>query len=338
VLVATLIGAGAFSLVYWPLRELRQVEALLEEVSSRQRLFEFRLAGAGYAPVEGRRNEEKSSFAKPIVLLDAQSRIARQLARDPDNAEWLRLRARAEMLDRDYDAAVSTLKRASDVKPEDVTLLADLGCAYALRAERERRDIDYGAAIEMLWRFLHARPESPVALFNRAVVYERMFLYADAVKDWEHYLKLDRAGGWADEARRRKQAIERKVAAREEAVKSLASAAGYVKSVKDGRAYDPEFYLDAAITSWLPAAASDETAAEAVRTLARLLKEKHQDPWLEDLLRVKQDPRYWEATEHLAAARTHNLAERPDRALHEARAAKIIYGQTGVHGGDVGAH
>src|SRR5207249_4201253 len=143
-----------------------------------------------------------------------------------------------------------------------------------------------------LWRHLRARPDSPVALFNRAVVYERMFLYEDARKDWEHYLKLDPAGGWAQEARGRKESIERKMAAREEAVNSLASAAGYVEAVKSGRAWDPEFYLDTAVAGWLPAAATDATAAEAVRILARLLREKHGDGWLDDLLRAKQDERY----------------------------------------------
>src|SRR5262249_49880193 len=150
---------------------------------------------------------------------------------------------------------------------------ADLGCAYALRAQGERREIDYGAAIDMLWRFLRVRPDSPVALFNRAVVYERMFLYDDAVKDWEHYLKLDPTGGWAEEARGRKQAIERKMAFREQALRSLASASGYLRAVKAGQAYAPEFYLEPAVTTWLPAAGSDAPSREALEMLARLLRE-----------------------------------------------------------------
>ena len=336
-LAAALIGAGVFSVSHWPAWELRSAETRLAEAYGQQRLFEFRLAGGAYVPVQNRRDNERSAFAKPIVLLEAENRIAGRLARDPDNVEWLRLRARAEMLDRDYDAAVSTLKRASDARPEDVTLLGELGCAYALRAEGQQRAIDYGAALEMLWRFLRARPDSPVALFNRAVVYERMFLYADAVKDWEHYLELDPAGGWADEARGRKQAIERKMLAREQAVKSLASAAGYLEAVQHGRAFDPEFYLQAAMTSWLSAAASDASAAEAVKLLGRLLKETHKDPWLEDLLRAKPDARYWEAAEHLVQARRHNLAEHPERGLEEARRARRSYREAGTQAGEVWA-
>src|SRR5262249_34410872 len=152
--------------------------------------------------------------------------------------------------------------------------------------------------IDTLWRYLRAKPDSPVALFNRAVVYERMFLFDDAVKDWEHYLKLDPSGGWAQEARGRKQAIDQKVAARGQAMKSLAGASGYLESVKNGRAWDPEFYLESAVTTWLPASANDAAAGGAVRMLARLLREKHKDSWLEDLLSAKQDERYREATAH----------------------------------------
>ena len=185
-----------------PGRELRSAGALLAEAYSKQRVFELRLPDASYTAVERQPIAEASSFSRPIALLEAESRIALHLGKNPDDAQWLRLRARAEMLDRHYDDAVSTLKRATDAQPDDVSLLADLGCAYALRAEGEKRDIDYGAAIDMLWRFLRAKPDSPVALFNRAVVYERMFLYDDARKDWEHYLKLDSSSGWATEASR----------------------------------------------------------------------------------------------------------------------------------------
>src|SRR5262249_37638479 len=163
-----------------------------------QRVFEFRLPAASYARVESpQQGAERSAFTRPIVLLEAESRIAEHLAKDPEDAQWLRLRARAEMLDQDYDDAVSTLRPAAAAQPRDVALLAELGCAYALRAGGDRREIDYGAAIDTLWRFLRVSPNSPVALFNRAVVYERLFLYDDAMRDWADYLKLDPSGGWA---------------------------------------------------------------------------------------------------------------------------------------------
>jgi len=43
-----------------------------------------------------------------------------------------------------------------------------------------------------------------VALFNRALVYERMKKPGDASADWERYLELDPDGEWAAEARQNK--------------------------------------------------------------------------------------------------------------------------------------
>jgi tetratricopeptide (TPR) repeat protein len=124
--------------------------------------------------------------------------------------KWLELRARAEMLGRDPDTAISTLQRALERKPDAPGLTADLGMAYALRAEVSNRNIDYGYAIEYLGRSLKARPDDSVAIFNRAIVYERMLLYEDAIRDWRRYLELDPSGPWREEAQQRLAGLEQK--------------------------------------------------------------------------------------------------------------------------------
>ena len=338
--LALAAGTALIALASWmawwisamPLRELPSTAALLGQAYTGRRTSELRLPGA-YAPVRVRGRDDRSTFARPIALLEAESRIASRLAANPDDPDWLRLRARADMLDGDYEDAVSIMRRTVDMRPEDVSLLADLGAAYAMRAEGEHREIDYGAAIDTFWRVLRVRPDFPLAVFNRAVVYERMFLFDDARQDWGRYLQLDPNGGWAAEARGRRQMIERKMEARDQAAKSLASASGYLQAVKAGRAYDPEFYLDHAVMAWLPAAAHDASAREAVVMLAQLLREKHEDPWLEDLLKAKPDTRFWDATEHLAAAAKHNLADEAEGALSEARLAERDYRAAGVRAG-----
>ena len=167
-----LLGVGLWQFRTRQARELRSAEALLAEAYSRQRTFEFRLPATSYSSVltEVREGPE---FSRPISLLEAESRIAGHLAKDHDNPDWLRLRARAEMLDKDPEAAIATLQRALEEHPEDPDLLADLGVAYALRADAQNRDVDLGYAIEYLSRSLKAKPNSLVTTFNRAVVYER---------------------------------------------------------------------------------------------------------------------------------------------------------------------
>ena len=327
-----LIGLGWWWIHSLPPRELRSTEALLADAYTEQRTSELRLPGS-YSPLHGK--VDGATFSRPTVLLEAESRIARRLAANPDDPDWLRLRARGDILDGDYDDSVSTMRRAVDARPEDSSLLADLGVAYAMRAEGEHREIDYGAAIDIFWRVLRSRPDYELAVFNRAVVYERMFLYDDARKGWDRYLQLDSTGGWAAEARGRQQAIERRMEARDQATKSLASASGYLQAVKEGRAYDPEFYLDHAVIDWLPAADTDRIARGALGTLAQLLREKHGDPWLEDLLKAKPDARYREATAHLAAARRHNLADEAEGALADAREAEREYRVAGARAGEL---
>ena len=94
VIVTALMGTGWRWIATAPSRELRSADGLLAQAYSKQRLFEVRLPAAFYAPVEIQKGDERSAFSKPIVLLEAESLIAQRLAKNPDDAQWLRLRAR----------------------------------------------------------------------------------------------------------------------------------------------------------------------------------------------------------------------------------------------------
>jgi hypothetical protein len=50
---------------------------------------------------------------------------------------------------------------------------------------------------------LKIAPDDPVALFNRAIVYQRMHLYDQAIENCRHYLRVDPKSKWTDEARKR---------------------------------------------------------------------------------------------------------------------------------------
>ena len=201
------VGGGWFTWNQWfasnPAR-------LIAKAYTQQRPFEFRIPGAAHAAARQERRGMGSAFQKPSALLEAEASIARELEKHPDDVKWLELRARAEMLGREPEAAVGTLQHALERKPDDPDLMADLGMAYALRAEAPNHDVDYGYAIEYLGRSLKAKPNSPEAVFNRALLYERMFLYDDAIREWRHYLELDTSGSWKVEAQRRLAELEQK--------------------------------------------------------------------------------------------------------------------------------
>src|SRR6266849_202778 len=64
-------------------RELRSADALLSEAYTKERKFELRLPAASYAPLATSRDDDKSALSRPVALLEAESLIAQQLARNP---------------------------------------------------------------------------------------------------------------------------------------------------------------------------------------------------------------------------------------------------------------
>jgi tetratricopeptide (TPR) repeat protein len=204
--VVLAVGAGWWAWAHWSAGDPAR---LLAKAYTQQRPYDFRMPGATQAGVRMERGA-KSSFQRPAALLEAEAKIARELEKDPDSVKFLDLRARAEMLGWDPETAIATLQRALEHKPDDPDLMADLGIAYALRAEVQNRDVDYGYASEYLSRALKAKPNAGEAVFNRAVVYDRMFLYEDAIREWRHYLELDPNGAWREEAERRLADLEQK--------------------------------------------------------------------------------------------------------------------------------
>ena len=68
--------------------------------------------------------------------------------------------------------------------PDSLPALIDLATAHFERAEKEQRPIDYGTAVELLGKVLAKSPDNGVALFNRAMIYEKLSAYHEALADW----------------------------------------------------------------------------------------------------------------------------------------------------------
>src|SRR5262249_2633675 len=123
---------------------------------------------------------------------------------------WLDRKGRAELLDGDYKSAIVTLRRAKDLNVAP-TILTDLATAYFERGEAEDNPADYQTALDLLDAVLRQNPDDRVALFNRAIIYERMFLFREAAKDWEKYLSFSSGDDWKEEARQHLAEIQKKL-------------------------------------------------------------------------------------------------------------------------------
>src|SRR5580658_4380320 len=207
-------GIVAVAVVAWiGVRTLHppSAEQLLAQAYSEHRTLEVRIPGARYAPMQAERGTGQSDFDKPHSLLKAKDLIGEALSKNPNDPKWLQARARAELLDGNYESAIKSLQRALETQSDSPSLLTDLGSAYFVRAESANRPIDYGRAIDSFGKALAKLPDDRVALFNQALACERMFLYTQAVDDWEHYLRVDPEGEWSDDARRRLTALREKI-------------------------------------------------------------------------------------------------------------------------------
>jgi len=187
------------------------VNQLLAQAYAEQRTIELRMPGAQHAPTRIERGRRRSHLNRPMSLLDAESIIRHGLDKHPEDPAWLDKRGRAELLEGDYESAIATLRRANDLQNAAPAIPTDLATAYFERAEAEGHTTDYGTAAELLSSVLQRNPEDDVALFNRAIVYERLFRYREAIKDWERYLHLSRDEGWNGEARQHLEQLNEKV-------------------------------------------------------------------------------------------------------------------------------
>lgn len=300
-LLSTGVLATALAFAVWFVVQMNQppdVNQLLANAYTEQRVMDLRIAGAKYAPVRQQRGVGHSALDQPQALLDATPLISRQLKAHPDDPKWLHAKGRADLLAFRYEPALQTLQRAFDLQPDSPDLLIDLAIAHFQRAESNTdRAVDYGIAIDYLGRALAGAPDDPVALFNRAITEDKLHLYDPAIRDWQHYLQIDSSGPWADEARRRLAEVKKKAQNKQSSLLTPLFSTGQVASLANSTQLRAELngrveqYLHAALIEWLPQAFSltgesqnSHRARVALTSLADVLRNLHDDSWLSDLL------------------------------------------------------
>ena len=258
---------------------------LLAAAYTEARPFEYRLGDQGYSPIRQHRAAEGgSALDKPNTLLRAETEIAQELKDAPETSNLLLLRGRAELLEQEYDSAIESLTRAQELKPNDSSILADLGAAYALRGSAQNRPIDYGHAIDLLRQSLAAKPGQLIVLFNLSLVYERMALFDEAADTWQQYLSLEKDPGWTKEASRHLADLEALKKKREHARELVKPdpAAFLTLARSDPGGLNPELFQDIAWRYWLPEMAANPSAREAFHTLAQLFANRLHDTSLLD--------------------------------------------------------
>jgi CHAT domain-containing protein/tetratricopeptide (TPR) repeat protein len=338
----------------WNSFEAKAPDRLLARAYTERRTLEMRIDGAAYAPMSQARGTDQSMsrMNQPISLLEAEVAISERLKSHPDDPHWLHAQGRAELMEGNYESAIAALEKARQFSPESLDISVDLATAYFVRAENLSRPQDYGAAVDLLGRVLASQPGNAIAHFNRAIALEQMLSYQNAAADWREFLRLDPSSDWAPEARSHLASLEEKI--RQEKSRSgsplkgpsdliAALDSGADEQIKeiDARV---EMYLQVALEQWLPEAFESEShesriALHAAEELATLMRLRHDDGWLTDLLSQTQMSKRGVASaiRFLAeAARANHTSDR-DRAKIVALEAAALFRHARVPAGDLRA-
>lgn len=311
------------------------VNQLLADAYSENRLTDFRIEGAPYAALSLVRGDQ----GEPQSLMEAKALIGRQLRAKPDDPMWLDAKGRADLLELDYGPAIKTLHRALELRPDSARIMIDLASAYYQSAKSNaKREIDYGTAIEYLGRALAKSPDDPVALFNRALAEEAFYLYEPAIEDWEHYLRIDPSGPWADEAKTKLQAVREKIKNKKTSLEAPHLSPSSVVAGEGTLEIEHEIneriedYFQLAVKEWLPQAfpqtnqgRADRDAREALDILAKTAQDRHDDTWLSQLLAQSNAPSFPSAVARLAVALKANKSGDYAGGLRAAHEARLLF-------------
>ena len=193
--------AIAFSVWYVQRDTPEKVEKLLAQAYTNPRKVEMRYPDAKYADFrQPRSGESESRLNSPSALNRAAEQISEGLKKEPDNARWLMLSARLDLLDWNHKPALTTLDKISDPQISSSSeYLMTRALALYERAETLKEHQDYDEAVDLLSKALRKTPDDPVLLFNRAIACEKILAYECAIGDWNHFFQSEKDPKWLSE-------------------------------------------------------------------------------------------------------------------------------------------
>jgi tetratricopeptide (TPR) repeat protein len=199
VLFAALAVWAPFS----PFRERDDIGRLVKLVPASERLVEPRLTGGfGWAEYRGpQRDSDPAADAGRMKLMGAAGEAMERAQREASASTQHTAGVAMLLVDR-ADDAVQSLQAATQRAPQDPAGWSDLAAAQYAAAVRYRRSSLYPQALASADRALRLDAGHAEALFNRALILQRMGLREEARAAWQRYLAVDPSSAWAAEAQR----------------------------------------------------------------------------------------------------------------------------------------
>ena len=285
--VAVAAGLAIAAIVVVP-RLLAPNDAnLIAQAYDHNRLSELRIpSGSAVAlasPTRGAATETGASSD----LLQVKLRVQQQFEKTPNDPAIRQERGEIAIVEHHGEDARREFEMAEALNPNLPRLKFDLATAYFELAETNERPLDYARAIDFYGQYLQqVRQQDPVALFNRGLCWEREAVNAEAIKDFEAALALEKDAGWRKEIQLHLDKLKAQSALDSAAPTPLTPASFLALQAESPGDY--ENYLDAAGREWLPHR-NDPQTQQALQQLA-MMGAKHSDLWLHDLLAAPATP------------------------------------------------
>ncbi len=317
--VGAIFVLGAAASVRWMPRYVgdnpEHAARLLCSAFESRRNIEMKWQGASFSPYKADDGNTDGGH-NALPLLRAQEIISKH--KNTSSPEWLRLQGELALLLDEPQAAVKLLGNLHETSPKEVPLLIDLATAYFEKAQSGDSDISYGRSLELLGEALDQQPENAAALYNSAIVEEKLFLFRQSKKHWDAYLNVDRTSGWSTDARQRLERTGQMVGEHEAKIKAPLHTPAEIAAhgLQDQTLLNEveeriEEYSDVAVQDWLPQAYVSTSPSElkiALHELGSELLQKHGDSWLLDFIQAHNTTQMQEAVHALQESIRANVA------------------------------
>lgn len=314
--VAAAAAAAAVLALIWVYRQNHSADALLARAYDQQRLTELRIPGGKpvplFSPPRGSGPKQESP-----ELLEVRLLAERGLRANPTNAYWHQVLGRIDVVEMEPESALAELQLAESIAPNLPRIQFDLGTAYYELGERTGDSSNYGYAAERFSRYLESvKNRDPVALYNRALCWEKIGVRDLARKDLTAAIELERNSEWREAMKQALQALDDFNAPGPQSKWSIPSE----------KPDDYEARLSQALEYRLTA--PWPSASEQLHPVARM-SEEHRDFWLSDWIAASGHRRSPLGDSALSAAIRENLAGNSSRGLQDAKLAQSSYQGTG---------
>ncbi len=181
----------------------------LKSIYKNERPTEARISEFDYAPLVTRRGSAEEREAARLRRIELA--LLDRTEKNPNSAAFHEL-GRFYLTQLRIPDAIKALDRAVSLDSKNVGALNDLGSSYFESAKSEDASAKFKTLATALEKFALAveiAPRDAASVFNLAQTQQALALNNEARKSWQRYLDLDSSSGWADEARKAIEKLDR---------------------------------------------------------------------------------------------------------------------------------